>query len=314
MQTKISLAAIAVVLLLCSACKKETTTPGSSSVKDFFSSAAVQSQSFTVNATNYQQIVGAKNTHIVLYPGSLLDQNGHVVTGNVQVELKELYSKGDMIRSNATTTSGNLLLQSGGEIYLKIRQGNQELRVNPAIPLQIAFPTNNPSAGMQLFYGGFAVNDAVAADSVLNWNVACTCTTANAFITVDSFSSVQFYDFWTVDSLGWTNCDRFYNLTGGTDVSIELAQGFDDTNTSVYMIFDAENSVASADLFSNQIFRFHSGEHTPIGINVTIVAICKKDGQYYYGIQHKVTAAGVNINVPMTAATEAQITTALDAL
>lgn len=313
MKTKNVLTTAIIALFFLAGCKRETTTTTvPNTLQSFFAGTRVASQTFAINATNYNQIVGAKNTKITIPGGCLIDKYGHTVTGNANIELKEIYSKGDMILSNATTTTATGMLESGGEIYLKVRQNGEDLRVKPGYSISVSFPTTNPVGGMQLFTGAFVANTNLAADSALVWTPVDS-TAAN--IVQDSFSSYTFYDF-PVDSFGWTNCDRFYDNPGGTDPMIQVPSTFDNTNTSVYMIFDAENAVANGDVYDDatHIFRFHAGTHTPTGLSVTIVVIAKIGTQYYYSINHEVTAAGATFNVTPLAATHDAIVTAVSAL
>ena len=312
MKTKSIISAVAIVLLFLTACKRTETTPGANILQNFFAGTRVTSQAFSINATNYNTITGAKSTIIRIPGGSLINKNGVTVTGTVNIELKEIYSKGDMILSNATTTCNGGMLQTGGEIYLIARQNGEDLRVKPGYKISVEFPTTNPVAGMQLFTGQFVQNSNLAADSSLVWTPV---DSANAVVVQDSafLGGFMFYDF-QVDSFGWTNCDRFYNLTGGTDPMIQVPTQFDNSNTSVYMIFDAENSVADGDVYADHVFRFHSGNHTPIGLAVTIVVIAKIGTQYYYSINHETTAAGATFNVTPVAATHDAIVAAVSAL
>jgi len=278
----IFIGAIALALGFFGGCKKDSSSTVQT-LKGFFNETGVPVQTFTINAGTFQKVVGAKRTIIYFNPNSLLDGNGNPVTGSVQVTLKEIYTKGDMILSNATTTSNGVLLQSGGEIFLSASKNGQQLNINPAQPLTLLFPQDSSQSDMQLFTGAFEENNNVAADSTLNWDP--TGDTATVVIDTTGGFYATYFSF-PLDNFGWSNCDRFWNLSGGTDPQVKLPTDFDQSNTVVYMVFDAERAAAQADMFSNGIFRFHAGEHTPIGLQVTIIAIAKKDDQYYYAVKH----------------------------
>lgn len=288
----------------------EFPTPESNTLKDFFKDTRVQSQFFTFDAAAGTYFFGAKGTGIYFPGGSLLHQNGTAVTGTVQLELKEIYSKGDMILSNAAPESNGTLLKSGGEVYVALTQNNQKLRISHTNPGFIMFPCSTAVAGMQLFNGEFRKNSELAADSAMNWNLA---NGDSAQVVQDTMGTGTYYQF-TFDSIGWSNCDRFYYLTGGTDPMIHLPNGYDNMNTQVYMVFDAESVMASADVFADQIYRFHAGEHTPIGLHVTIVAIANTNDKYYYSITHEVTSAGATFELNLTEATKQEVQTAISAL
>ncbi|MDB5281001.1 MAG: hypothetical protein JWO06_76 [Bacteroidota bacterium] len=311
MKTKsLSLALVIAAVGLFSSCKKDATpATQNGNVQSFFDQTQVSAQTLSANLSTYNTLTGAKGTIIKVAPGSLLHQNGTTVTGSVQFQLRELYSHGDMILSNAATVSNGSLLKSGGEIYLTATQGSENLLINHSNPLVLQFPTSNATTGMQLFTGSFSTATATTP-ATINWNPVAN---ANATIVLDSSTLNQYFGF-SSDSFGWTNCDQFYNLTGGTDLQVQLPVGFDSTNTRVFMLLDAENSLAWADVWASPIYKFHACSHTPIGINVTIIAIAQKGNQFYYAIQHETTASGVIFTVTMTPAPVAAIKTAIQAL
>jgi hypothetical protein len=307
--------AMALIALTIGACKKQssTTPQGTSNVKGIFAQTQVQSQSFTINASQYGTLRGSKGTVIQYSPGSLLHQNGTPVTGNVNIELKEIYSVGDMILSNATTTSNGRKLQSGGEIYLTATQGGEKLRIDHGNPLIVGFPTNNPVSGMELFRGQFIHVDSIAQDSILNWDT----TAVQGQVVMDSISgsSGVFYQF-PLDSFGWSNCDRFYSNTGGTAVRIQSNGVYTNHNTAVYMIFNTEHTAASADLYdsASHTFGFHSDGHTPLGLSVTIVAISEINGSYFSSIVPTTTTANMVVPLTFQPTTLAAFTSAVNAL
>lgn len=313
---KTALIATAVCLATITACKKDdaSTTKTTSNLKNVFAQTRVASQQFTIDGASYQTITGAKGTKIYFFSGSLKHRNGSPVTGNVDIELKEIYSLGDMILSNATTTTTNgRRLESGGELFLKATQGGEELLVNNTNPPIIQFPVNSPVSGMQLFNGRFAPNDSVAQDSTLLWD---SIPNGGGQVVQDTVGAgggfTQYYYQFGLDSFGWSNCDRFWSNTGaGTAVQIKLPNDFDNTNTSVFMIFTAEHTAAPSDTYdaTNHICGFHSDGNTPIGISVSIVAISEKNGQYYSSIVSTTTVANMLVTLTMTPTTLADIKT-----
>ncbi len=317
-QIKHALIAMVGIALALGSCHKETTIipQSTSKLSTLFAQTKVASQTFTVNANNYQQIVGSKGTIIRFYAGSLLHQNGTPVTGNVTVELKEIYSVGDMILSNATTTSNGKRLQSGGEIYLHASQNGEVLRINHSIPLTVEFPTNNPVAGMELFRGQFIANDSLPQDTILNWD---TTNVGGQVIqdTVSGVSSGTFYQF-QLDSFGWSNCDRFWgsNTGAGTAVRIQSATPYTNHNTAVFLVFNAEHTAAPSDTYDSatHIFGFHSDGNTPLGLSVTVVAISEINGQYFSSIVSTTTSANMLVTLNFQPTTLAAFTAAVNAL
>ena len=305
-------AAMAIALGLTS-CNKDSSQTQTSDLKNTFSQTRVQSQTFTANAGNYSRIVGTKGTVILISPGSLLHQDGSTVTGTVNIELKEIYSAGDMILSNTTTTSNGNLLQSSGEIYLQATQSGENLRIRHTLPLTVEYQGGSTStSGMMLFNGQWQTG-TTAQDSILNWNAD---TTRPAQIIQDTMVGPGYMYVFSQDTFGWSNCDRFYSLSGGTAVAIQASGQFNGSNTAVYMVFNSEHTVATADRYTSatNTFGFHSDGHTPLGLSVTIVAMAKIGTQYYSCIVPTTTTTNMLVPLNMQATTLPAFKTAVSAL
>jgi hypothetical protein len=123
-------------------------------------------QAFAANNEDETTIYGNEGTVVNIPAGAFVNQKGEAVV-NINIELKEAYSFGDMLKHNLGTTSGNEILQTGGMIYIDVKDANtgeslnlkqgQEIEIN--MPSQQALPE-----GMQLF-----VADRNTAGDETNW-------------------------------------------------------------------------------------------------------------------------------------------------
>jgi hypothetical protein len=278
---KIIVSVALVVIGLTTACKKEVipTPPTNSStdLKDFHSSKVNQlKQNFTVNATLGATIIGSRGTKVTILPNGLKWSNGQTVSGNVNIELVEIFDRGTMVLANKPTMgilpNGDLApLVSGGEYYLRITQNGQELSTTSGVFIEV--PTFNLDAGMQLFDGIIDGNDN------LTWDL----TTDTINFNQDSLGTTYaFFD----DSWGWTNVDRFYDdPRPKTTIKVKLPSGFDNSNANVYITYDGEpTALASLDVFTTDgYFSEHYGL-IPIGLEIHVIAITIVDGQLNYAI------------------------------
>ncbi len=274
------LMAITALILAGTSCKKETTpvnpqdpTPQVNIKNVFSSNRSAGMQYFTVNASQFNTITGANGTKIHINANSLRTTSGATVTGNVQVELLEALNMGDMLWYNAQTLGIDngtpRILVSGGQYYLNITQGGQPLTFAPG-GSWAEVPTNSPDINMDLFFG-------TDSSGNITWNPA---DTSGIFIGQDSTGG-SVYQF-PNDSMGWINCDYFYNSGGSqTIVNAVVPARYDATNTTVWIVFPSINSVTgmytfiSPDTFSTSYYTL------PVGINVTFVAL-HYDGTNYY--------------------------------
>ncbi len=278
---KIIISSALVVIGLTTACKKEViptpTTNSSTDLNGFHSSKVNQlKQNFTVDAALGATIVGNKGTKVTIFPNGLKFANGQTVSGNVNIELVEIFDRGTMVLANKPTMgvlpNGDLApLVSGGEYYLKITQNGNVLSTNNGVFVEV--PSNIPDNGMQLFNGLIDLNDN------LTWEL----TTDTIVVNQDSLgTNYAFFD----DSWGWTNVDRFYDdPRPKTTIKVKLPTGFNNTNANVYITYDGEpTALASMDIFTTDgYFSEHYGL-IPIGLEIHVIAIAMIDGQLNYAI------------------------------
>lgn len=287
MQNQIKIAAsilLAVFAML--SCEKNSLTTNTSSQKqsaftEFFKKIAPPMQIFTISAGQNQVVTGEKGTKIYFFYNSLKKKDGTILTsGDVKVVLQEMLTGPEMILANKTTTSNGKLLVSGGQIYIKAYQGNDELLINPAANPEVDIPANTPD-NMSLFKGNLKENDFLKGDTVINWVADSTPVRRGQ----DSFRVA--FNF-PLDSFRYINCDYFYNQSAPlTDIKVTIPSGFADTSVALFVYFPSINSVARAHTFNSitQSFSLGDSYKVPVGLNVKFLFVGKKGSQFYYEIK-----------------------------
>ena len=133
---KIWISTLVVALFVAISCKKEnpdptpnpTPTTDGTALRNMFSENLLNlTQTFTVNASSGGVVLGSKGTKITINPNTLRNSSGQLVSGNVTLELIEIYDRANMVLCNKPTmgklANGDLSpLISAGEYYLKITQ------------------------------------------------------------------------------------------------------------------------------------------------------------------------------------------------
>lgn len=306
-----------------SSCKKDSTDPSeeepaTSTTTAFDNSNAIALinnlstplETYTLDAASFDTYYCANGTTIDIYPDAFLTQAGTIVTGIVTIEVKDILSKKDMILNNAIPVSNGQLLVSGGEVYFNATQGGQKLKINPASFVNIKVPADvNPSSQMIEFYSQGSAN---LSNSDLNW----TTTTTNT-IAIDSSSGHLYYNF-NSDSVGWVNCDYFYQFPGAkTTCTVNLSGSFNNTNTLVFISMNAVNammSLNSSSTSNSQHFMSYSNS-MPENVNYTIVAISFDGTNYFYTSQVITMTTNMVINLPaLTQVPKSQIPANLNLL
>lgn len=271
-------------------CKKddtETNNNTSNIVLDFFkNNLENEKQIYSIDITFGSWIIGNKGTEIYIPPCSFLDNSGNTVTGTIEFELIEAQTNLDMLKLNRPTfTKDGRLLVSGGIVYVNATQNGTPLRVNDTCGLQTQIPTNNfDNLQMQLFTGSEDEN------GVFSWEEDDD-TVTTTWGGQSSGNEWMVYDF-EIDSLGWINCDYFYNSGDSlTGIQVELPNEYDGSNSSVLISYNAINSAAGLyDPDHDGVFDLGSGYETPIGMDVKFVAIAEfPNDDYYYHITSTTT-------------------------
>ena len=276
----------------------------------FFEKYGAQSQFFTIDASRDTTIYGAMGTRLDLKAWSLCYGNSIPVSGAVQIEMKEIYNKSQMVLSNAQTVSDNKILASGGEVYLSATQNNYTVLLCDSQTAKIYFPAESPNGEMQLFTGypgGYSEYSNSINGSYWSQSQPTQYTATAYDSTLDTW-----YNSFDISGFQFINCDHFWD-TDGCDLSVNLNSGFDNGNTVIYFVFESENCVANSNKFENKLFMFNSNGRIPIGLPITVFAIASRNDEFYFGKTQAVTSAD-EIKFDLKKSTEQEIVAAANAL
>ncbi len=274
-------------------------------------------QKFTITAgTGVITLTSAKGVKININ-GDCLTKNGNPVTGAVDIEFVELFDKGNMLVTNKPTMGimgdGNRnLLISGGEFFIKATQGGTELQTGCNITLQVPTSlTDGVDTAMTLWKG--IIDD----HGNLAWADARDAAGTNGKGGVEAGQNSYYVSF---GNFGWTNVDRFYSdPRPKTTILVDAPEGYDNTNSAVYLSYDGEgtNALAKLDTYTTQgLFSEHYGQ-IPVGLACHIIFATEDNGNWRYAIKAVTIQANDVFTFTMaetTVGTEAQLVAAINAI
>ncbi|REE80859.1 hypothetical protein BX611_2517 [Lutibacter oceani] len=253
-------------------------------------------QEFTIDAATGGIITGAQGTQVTFQPNSF-GLNGSPVTGNVTVQLIEIYDKASMLLNNKSTLGKRAngdkeALKSAGEFFINAKQGANELDL-----LAIANVNSRPvdfadlDGGMKIFRGG-PDQDCDGIDDDCDWVEADEDGNGeqdDAQIRDAQGADGEFATYnYNIGTFGWTNLDRWYNYAGAkTEIFIDVPAEFNQDNCAVYLSYDGEpTALARMDVYNTEIEMFteHYGL-IPVGLEVHIIMVTEIEGQLHYAIQ-----------------------------
>lgn len=172
----------------------------------FFKENRAAGQHFVIDPTRRTTLVGARGTRLTIPPNAFLDHTGWPVRGAVDLLLREIFSRTDMVLSGMTNTSEDRILESAGQLLLEARLEGAALDL--AIPIAIDLPLqtglDNPLAS-QLFSGGVSQTSSFGAGSRFDWK-----DVQSKSIQLTTLGDKKYLHFF-IDSFNWWNCTSFFH-------------------------------------------------------------------------------------------------------
>lgn len=277
-------------------------------------------QEFTIKAADGGIVTGEQGTKVTFYPNGLLTMDGVPVTGDVTIELVEIYKKSDMLLgrkpTNGRTADGAMsTLISGGEFFINATQNGQQLK--PANGFLLTAPVDNTGGaneGMFIFNG---VEKCEGNDCKLEWVQGQNRVEVGQ--KGNGAGGVQQTEYMAFQSkFGWTNIDKWYSdPRPKTTIHVDVPEGYDRANCAVYLSYDGEPAaLASFDVYDDTtgLFTEHYGL-IPIGLQVHFIFVSVVDGQWNYAIQQAtITQNHVQVISNVQPVTEAQLETLVNDL
>ncbi len=300
------MSAILTCIVVWFSCNKDDpdSAPGNAlnSLQEFYDNHAQSSQFFTINSQSDQTITGQQGTQVTFSEHVFLKPNGQIATGNVKIELKEIYKKSDMLYAGKPTVipSGQPL-KSGGEVFLKATLGStgEELIIRDTTPsVNILFPA---AAAVDTMFG-FIQGDSAG---LFVWN----SMNQQGWPTV-AFPTVGGYVIQT-DTLTWINCDQPIFSNPWVQLYMNANDPPVEYSTDVFLFFPDNIMIhvysAGPTSFGNY--------YTPCNSNLTVVAIGFKNGQLYSSFTPvQIGTTNQTISFSLTPTSEAALTQALEGL
>ncbi|MBT9392755.1 hypothetical protein KLP40_06230 [Hymenobacter sp. NST-14] len=292
----------ALLLPLLSACQfdagivvcEDGTTPGPqlpvpATIRDLQTQLGAARQTFTYTPGQVNTFTGAKGT-IVTIPANAFVRHGQPISAPIQLTLREIFSRADMVLSNMPTVSNGQLLESAGEVFL--RAADQDSTVRMVSGAVIRLQTQNPPTlasrdSMRLFVA--PASAGTGSNNCFNWNLnsdpgsTLTPTATGNTMTVSSL----LYN----NGIGWFNCDRFYGTPNPLPLVVQVpATNVSDLNTMVFAVFrDMNGTLAVCNFTAPNVFQT---ANVPQGARVSIVVIRTENDKLYYGRQDGTVQAG----------------------
>lgn len=264
------------------------------SFADFFALNGEKTQIYPINATQETRLTGFKGTQLIIAPYSFTDLSGNIITGPVQLHLKEVFTKSEMVLTNKVSTSEDRMLESGGQFYVAAFQGNTALKLKT--PIKVILPINrnlsNPLS-IRLFEGSLAITRSFRQTNAFDWRLS-----SDRKLPIQKQNGQKYFQF-NINQFNWYNCDAFYaKKAARTMVSARVTENhlaFDEK--AAFIVFKDANCVARMYNNGNHFTSFN----IPQKKAASIVVLALRDGQLYYGCTAIRKTTGRMVDVQLNA-------------
>jgi hypothetical protein len=234
----------------------------------------------SIDATLGGTLQTSEGLTVVVLPQSLALPNGQLAAGKIYIETILVKQRGDMVKLDKPTTSFGRLLNSGGEIFIRIRKENEELHLVPGKGIYIKYSDSSPSSLMKLFYGDESVPER------FNWVAADSSNGTSIGITTQPGLGYELFS----NRLRWINCDYFADTTAGKIiVTASLPADYTNANTAAYLVFKDLKAVAG--MYGDMNTKKFASSKVPVGKTAIVVTITKKGTNSYY-LGHETIVTG----------------------
>ncbi len=201
-------------------------------LEEFYKKHQLTPQVFTVDPTRRSTIVGEQGTRVTIMPGSLVDFSGNIVSGEVQIQLIEVFSNHDTIVSNTLTASDDQVLDINGQLWIQAVQNYFPLQISKPLPIDMPVQDSvvNP-VGMKLYSGGVATTHPFSEQPSFEWKLI-----ASKKLPIKKLGSKKYFSFFLLD-FNWVSCAvGLSKKKNGTMVSAKYVNAFGQLDESVALL------------------------------------------------------------------------------
>ena len=280
----ISLIAVLIGSVLFTQCKKDEnedptptpTTPNNpvapATIAQVFAQNGVQAATTQANMS-ISQTATLSGVKITIPNNAFITDGGAPVTGIVDISIKGIFTKKDIILTGAPANAAGKLIATKGCVKVNASQNSQTLRVAPGSNITVNVPEpGTPVSNLRKFYA----QQISVTDPNKVWRASAD---TNALVALFDTTTQKYYYQARLDSVAWLNTGYEWDTTAAkTTVNASLDTSYTSSNCTVYLSLNGKMVVGA---MYPQGPGFFSINNIPIGINVNFVVIAVKNGTYY---------------------------------
>ncbi|MBP9198260.1 MAG: hypothetical protein KBF35_11370 [Saprospiraceae bacterium] len=240
------------------------------------------------------------NTWINALPNSFIyEDDGKPCTGNINIEITELFTKSEILRYGIPTiTLDNKIIESDGEFLFSVSQGNRKVKLAPQKNIILSVKNENPNNQMELFS---AIENA--------WRPV-----GDEFVPITIVNNAN-SDFRNIgyglelNSFKWVNIDYFSKFDKPlVTTKIELPTGYNNNNTKVFAVFADLNIVIP--IYGNMYSIMLPADQK---VNFVVIS-AENENEFRFEVKKEMIKNNLTVSMNPKRTSESQIKKALQSL
>lgn len=233
-------------------------------------------KTFVIDASRVTTLVSSSGIRFTINSLGFQDFTGKDVIGEVQVVIKEVWQKADMILSNRLTTSEDRLLETGGQFCIEATQNGMPLQLS--LPIAVELPVTqqltNPLAA-RLYAGSISGALTATTRKVFDWKLL-----VDRKLLVKNINGRKYYSFYITD-LNWFACSHLQSRRiARTMVSARCISPMEDSEEqAAFLVF--KNLHSAVRMYPG--FNCFTALNVPLNQAATVVMLVFQQGIWFYG-------------------------------
>lgn len=246
------------------------------SLNAYNSLSSKPSQESIIDANNPEDIFCNEGTIVHFSNDAFVYEDGSdIKCSQVAIYVTEFYSMADILAAGLTTTSNKRTLASAGMVYIEASCHGEKLKLKPNKQVTVKMPASYPDKTMKAFSGNlnngiidWKVNGSIAIEAIESAPDSGVADSPERFEDYEGERGGEYQEGYIMklSSLGWINCDRFYNTEKPTNLIVK-ADSIE--KTFVALVFKDIKSVLPGYEFANHSVEFKA---IPSGQEVSVLA------------------------------------------
>lgn len=241
-------------------------------------------QVFEIDPGRKTTIVGEQGTRLTIFPHAFRDARKGLVDRPVKLQLREVFSKKDILLSNKMTTSQDRLLESAGQLWVAAFYEGQllDLTYPISIELPVKSALRNPLS-VRIYSGSTASTRGFEPEATFDWRLS-----DKKALPIRRLSVKKYYRFWLYQ-FNWINCKNALSRRKGRSMvsakAVSLIEQFDDLQA--YLVLSGAEAMARMHRTKDRFAAFNIPAH--FAARVLMIGI--HEGVIYYG-EREITKTG----------------------